>query len=61
MELNDVRTLAIQRLLSAFARNESDVKLINSAAETIFDMGYAHGMTEAFERVLAIKGDLIHD
>ena len=56
MTPNDVRTLATQRLLSAFARNESDIKLIHSAVETIFDMGYAHGMTEAFQRVLAVKG-----
>ena len=61
MGIIDARTLATNILLSAYGRDEVDIELINTAVQTIFDMGYAHGMTEALKQVLAVKGEDVNE
>ena len=48
---NNVKDMAVQMLLTAYARDEADKLLIITATENIYTMGIAQGMNNALEEM----------
>ena len=51
MTSNNVKDMAVQMLLTAYARDEADKLLIITATENIYTMGIAQGMNNALEEM----------
>ena len=48
---NNVKDMAVQMLLTAYARDEADKLLIITATENIYTIGIAQGMNNALEEM----------
>ena len=51
MTSNNVKDMAVQMLLTAYARDEADKLLIITATDNIYVMGIAQGMNNALEEM----------
>lgn len=51
MTSNNVKDMAVQMLLTAYARDEADKLLIITATDNIYVMGIAQGMNDALEKL----------
>ena len=51
MTNSNIKDMAVQMLLTAYARDEADKLLIITATDNIYVMGIAQGMSDALEKL----------